>query len=425
MNTDVLGRYAAEYGMLLNSSGQNKFMPPLTPFFCDRELVLGLSSLVEKYHRVLEHISSEYERFSEHLGFEDGFHRLISSLPSYRSNIVLGRLDVFPSQSGLSVIEANTESPGGAEECDTIDGLFEGFFPEKVAGSVSHKRLDGYLNAIMDSYVEQAREKGLVPSSNPRMVLLEWPEDVVSHGDRYQIFVDNAKERGIDVSVASPGDVGYDGGFGVVGGEPVDLFYRRFLLHELPEKHPDGFEVIKRLEDSLSTVVNPGRSKSVGNKQVLALISNPAFESLFPVSLVDDVRYLRCVTPPTYSLLHPESLPFSRSDVSLLRDDYVLKAGNGASSTAVWMGSDNSRTSWDGLINRAWGKNYVLQQKVALPRKDIRVFSDGVEDATVFYLLSPYMIGGSFGGVYARATENNLLSSDAGGIATILPVYER
>ena len=236
--TDAVRRYTADYQALLNSSGRNKFVPPLTPFYCDADMVGRFSSLVEKYHNILEHVASEYDRFSGHLGFDGDFHALLSSLPSYQSNVVLGRLDVFPTPLGLRAIEANAESPGGAAECDTIEGLFGGAFPDLVSGTSSRRRVDGYLDAILGAYAEQALEKGVVPSPEPRLVLLEWPEDVASHGDRYDIFLNRARARGVDASIASPDEVGCGGGFGVVDGAPVDVFYRRFLLHELPENHP-------------------------------------------------------------------------------------------------------------------------------------------------------------------------------------------
>ncbi|MBD3209611.1 hypothetical protein GF367_04320 [Candidatus Woesearchaeota archaeon] len=424
LSFDVVDRYVRGYGNVLDPDGTSKWVPPMSSLVLSKEDVSALSFLTEGYYRVLNHIASEYDTFAEYLGFDEDLHALLSTLPSYRSTLPLGRLDVFRTPDGFRVIEANTESPGGAEECDTIERLFSEYFLDKVDG-FPHRRLDGYLDILLSSYAEQAAEKGVVPIASPTIALLEWPEDVVANSARYGLFLDYAKERGFDVRLASPLDITYERGKGVVDGVPIDLFYRRFLLHDVPEKHADGYDFIRRLEDSSSVLVNPARSKCVGCKQALAIISGEAYESLFPYWLVEDVRDMRSYTPSTFSLLHPKLLEYYPEHFLSRRDEYVLKAGNGSSSKAVWVGADMSPGDWHDLLRQAWGNNYVLQERVELDTLPVKVFSDGVVDAQMHYLLSPYMLNGKYGGIYARATENNLLSSDREGLATILPVYEK
>lgn len=421
----ILRSYLATYDAVLNPSGLSRWSPPLSALDCDVETVSELSSLTKSYHRVLEHIASQYASFSDYLGFDADLHGLLSSLPAYGTSVPLGRLDVFYTPSGLKVIEANTESPGGAEECDTIDRLFALSFPDKVSGA-PRRRLDGFVQVILESYAEQAIEKHIVPSDRPSVVLLEWPEDVRTNGVRYDLFIDHARNHGLEVSIASPADVVFKDGKALVDDVSVDIFYRRFLIHELPERHVDGYDFVKRLEDSSSVMVNPGISKAAGCKQVLALISDPAYGSLFPDEFNDDIAYLRTSTPPTYSLLHPEMLSFPLHEFLSSKDDYVLKAGNGASSKAVWIGTRTSRDDWVALVRGALGRNYVLQEKVDMVPMSVDLFAGGgLKEAKMFYLLSPYMLSGTFGGVYARATENELLSSHEGGLATILPAYEK
>ena len=414
--------YVHEYDRLLNPTGGNRWSPPLSALHVDSDEVVGLTDLTRSYHRALEYVAANYSVFKGLLGYDEELDGLLAALPSYHTNVPLARLDVFKTAAGLKAIEANTESPGGSEECDAIERLYSRFFPSR---GVTRGRVDGVLDTLLSSYEEQALHKGFSVTENPRIVVLEWPDDVRYNGVRYDLFLDHARMRGMSAELASPEEVVFQGDRGMVRGRPVDIFYRRFLIHDLPGRHPEGFDLVKRLENSPSAIVNPGRSKCVGSKQVSALISDPVYGELFPPFLQEDVRYLRQAIPRTYSLLRPELLPFSVSAAASLKDEFVLKAGNGASSKNVWVGEDTSRSEWDGLMKGSWGGNFVLQDRLPLRRRRVELHAGGPVSAEMFYLMSPFSFNGSYGGLYARATENNLLTSSAGGRATILPVYER
>ncbi len=420
--------YVREHDAVLDMLGTRVAKIPLSPFFYQRTLVDETRPTVEAYSRLLEHIAGDYGTFREHLGYEPELDQLLAGAPSYPHNVPIGRIDLFLTEDGPRIVEVNTESAGGIEENSYLEELFLRHFPEAVSGYKAHARLSQGINALVSSYQEQKRAKGREGEivEKPRIVLFKAAKEIKRIRGEVEVFRIAAQQLGYDCEILPLESATFRDGHLYAQGRVVDLVYRRFILDRLPEEHPEGFDFARRLNDSSVALVNPVASKRVSSKRVQVLLSDPAYERLFPPRLLQDLKRVRKNIPRTRDLSRPDSTERLLREMLKDRERLVIKAANSFASKAVFIGSDISPEEWERVAKEAVGADFILQERINLPRVQVAVLEEGSRlEQEMIFNVCPYMFRGEFGGFYVRASDDNLTSFKEGSLATVLPCFER
>ncbi len=237
--------------------------------------------------------------------------------PGYTRAIPIARLDSHPGRDGRPVfIEANTDGTSGMSYVDAVSELFLASaaleavaLPEGLRPFDLKERVLETLLACWAEWREtRPRAAGPKPPALPRRVaIVDWRG--VATEPEFQTLASFFRERrGLDVAVADPRDLVYDGrelragGTGDAPGDapPIDLVYRRVVSTEYAAAPPVATAALTRAYlDGRVCLVGSFRSDVAFSKKALALVQDPSFGRHFDAA---DRELAAALFPRTYAL---------------------------------------------------------------------------------------------------------------------------
>src|SRR5204862_7426193 len=172
---------------------------------------------------------------------------------------------------------------------------------------------------------------------------------------------------GLDAIHATTEDVAYDGSVLRVGGQPVQLVYRRVLVDDLDEG-----DLTAAVRDGSVCVVNPARARVANNKKLFALLDDPRFSHLVTRGEAEVIAE----TIPWTRILRPGRVAYGRWVVDLLefvsdnRQRLVLKPASEYGGHGVSLGIETEQAEWDRILGEhAEHGDYVVQEYVPVPEE--------------------------------------------------------
>ena len=430
---DANRSYLAFVNERLNPLGARRAKLCLTPYTHDSAFEERYRQIVASYALILEHVFQRYPvdaRIRDVLGYSGELESHLETMTVYPRNLALARLDVFVTADGLRMVESNTETPGGNEECTTLEIGYQRFF--SAPGLVRRERLQKVLDTLLDHYRVQMSHKGLEAKERPTINLITWDWDIQRIRGEYDVLIDFIRGAGCPCDILDPNRLEFRDGhaFSPSTGERVDLFYRRFTTDELPKNSSTGFALARRLNDSSAAVVNPFCTKRVDSKNIMVLIDDRELDDVFTPELMPHVERIRTVLPWTRKVSRAMVVDGARVDGGRFlresRERLVIKEANSYSSVGVFLGEDATPAQWDEIVERALQGDHIVQEKIDLPTVGVTLF-DGEREIheELIYNVNPYLFNGQFGGLYVRASSDKLTSFKVGKVATVMPVFLR
>ncbi len=332
--------------------------------------------------------------------------------PGYTGFTLTSRLDSFMLGGDPQFIEYNAESPAGIAFVDVLAEIFLSLPIMKRWGEERGATAFGARGALMDTLIWAYREWG--GKHRPRVAIIDW-EHVITRRD-FELIAAFLRGHGIPTVITDPRNVEYRAGRVTVGGEPVDLIYRRVLLHELLEKAQEADGLLQAYRDGAVCMVNSPRSKLLHKKALLALLSDGRLDlgmTVEEAKIVEgSIPWTRIMTsgPTTYrdSTVDLERFVLQNQDRLALKpiDDY---GGRG-----VVLGWDTDVEEWSRAVEWACGESYVVQERVPVAEGEFPVWDGGVRIVTLLVDTDPLMFRGEMGGVLTRTSSDALLNVSAG-----------
>ena len=273
------------------------------------------------------------------------------------------------------MVESNTETPGGNEECTALETGFLDVMG--LEGVRQLDRLDVVFNTLIDHYKVQMEHKAIPVKEKPTVNLITWDWDIERIRGEYDVLINTIRDKGCKCDVIDPNKLVFEGRDAINPemGEKVDLFYRRFTSDELPKHAEYGFGLAKKLNDSGAAVVNPFCTKRVDSKNIMVLFKDEQYEEIFPEELKQDLDLVREIVPWTRKIaarIQVEGRELdSREFLLRNREDLVIKHANSYSSVAVFLGVDCDEEKWAGVVEEALGGDWIVQHVIQLPEREI------------------------------------------------------
>ena len=171
-------------------------------------------------------------------------------------DVFLSRADLYQDSTGFKVLEFNIVSAlGGFETAEISRAMLAAPFLRRF---VEEENL-GFPETI-DLFAAEihraARRRGL--PELPRMVLVEWPQNMEKEGERMGYWAEAFSQRGFDASVCHSAQLSGEAGRLFFEGRPVDILYRYFLIEDL-HVEVDGAEILKGVELAVNRGVDSAK----------------------------------------------------------------------------------------------------------------------------------------------------------------------
>jgi hypothetical protein len=408
-------RWLAEHDVVF---GGNTIPFVLMPHFVSPGQLRRVRRAVQCLSGVLDRFCDAYPEDDElraELDLPAAEDALVRLDPGYERPLRICRLDAFLQGYEVKFLEFNADSPAGIGYTDVLhDGLTRAIRLPRVDAEFETAytpMLPVLLDTLLGAYRELRASRSDLPEL-PRLALvdIEGSPSV----PEFRIVCAAARAAGVEALHATLDEVSYDGSTLHVGGEPVQLVYRRALLEDLPEG-----DLVAAARDRRVAMVNPFRARVANNKKLFALLEDPRFAHL----VTDKERAVIAETIPWTRILRPGRVTYGNWVVDLLsfasdnRERLVLKPASDFGGHGVSLGMETAQSEWDGLIaEHAEGRDFVVQEYVPVPEEMFPTVEDGhVQMRLKRFNINPFGIGGRYAGMITRISDRAVINVSAGG----------
>ena len=317
----------------------------------------------------------------------------------------LTRADLYADQSGFRVLEFNIGSPvGGIDNAEMCRALLEHSLLAEFAGAHGLS----YVDTMREQVETILSETGAEPGSFPVVAVADWPAHYPGFRPYLRKLAVRWRELGLDAHPCHLGELEVRGGRVWLGGRPVDIIFRLFLIEHLLE--PDGPALIDPVLDAAArgevAMFTPMDSELFGSKGALAMLSDERNRHLFTAaeqaSLDRVLPWTRMVRPGPVTLEDGRAVDLHDYALSHA-GDLVLKPTLMGGGRGVVLGSDRhcGPEQWRGQFGKAIDEPYVIQRRV---RPEPELFPGDSGDLVPWIVTwGVFTVAAGHGGVYTRA----------------------
>ena len=402
---------------------KDKPMPTLLkPNFISPKQTQTLQYAVENICNALTKFIDLYlqnENVRAKMKFSDLENELFFVDPGYKNPLVISRLDAFLDDCSVKFLEFNCDSPAGKAYADVLEKGFKEIFKEydffqdwKIE---YFKRQERLLAVLLTCYNEFHVKHTHMPTK-PTIAIVDW--DDVSTVSEFELLQTFFEEHGYKTVITSPLKFSVVGDKAFADGEEVHLIYKRVITRELLARYNEVQGFIECIKKGLACVCNSFRSYIVGNKKVLALLTDPEFQDIYTE---DELKVIKQTVPWT-KILADDTVKFKEYTVHLKdfvldnKDKLVLKPANSYGGKDVHLGNETDQAVWEKVIyDNIKNENWVVQEFVNIPQEFFPIIDTDVSLMLKKVNINPFALLGKYGGTITRVSDASVINVSAGG----------
>ncbi len=355
----------------------------------------------------------------EIMKFSDNENLLFSIDPGYDIPLVISRLDAFLHKESMKFLEFNSDSPAGMAYSDIMEAGFYNLFGEypflKNWEINFMNRQELLFEALITCYSEFRTENPSFPEK-PVIAIVDWED--ISTASEFLILQDFFKTKGLETIIGSPLAFRQSGGKALLDGQEVHLVYRRVITRELLEKWDEVADFVECVKSKLVCCCNSFRSYIVGNKKVLAIITDPRFQNIYSK---DELKVIQKTIPWT-KIISDTKVSFGNLKINLKefiienKNKLVLKPANLYGGKNVYLGPETEQEKWEEvLFEHLDDHSWIVQEYVDIPVDLYPVINDGLNLELKKVNINPFAFLGKYGGSITRISDESVINVSAGG----------
>jgi len=394
----------------------------LKPSFISPKQSKKLQYTVEKISSALNKFIGLYlnnEQVRQIMKFTDEENELFFIEPHYSIPLVIARLDAFMNDYEVKFLEFNCDSPAGNAYSDVLEDGFKEIlnsYPFLDYWKIEYiNRQERFFQAIRSCYKEFRHSHPQFPDK-PTIAIVDWAE--VSTASEFTLLKEFFEAKGLATIITSPQKFQIEGNSMVVDGEPVHLIYRRVITRELIQKLDEVQNFVQGVKDGLACMCNPFRSFIVGNKKVLALLTDHRFQDIYDR---EELEVIRKAIPWT-KIMADSKVPYNGFTVNLHnfvsdnKDKLVLKPASSYGGKDVFLGRETDQQTWDKVIDEnIESEDWVVQEYVNIPQEIFPEIKENVSMKLKKVNINPFAFVGKYGGTISRVSDKSIINVSAGG----------
>lgn len=334
----------------------------------------------------------------------------------------VSRLDAFfdPGDGRLRFTEYNAETPAGSAYNDALSGLFLSIPAARPFLSRYAMRAlpaaSNVLHALLGAYAAWSGRRDL-----PVIGILDWKE--VPTYSEFVLYQELFSAMGVKSVIADVRDCELSNGRLLAGGTPIDLVYKRVLIHELVGRGGIDHPLVRAVRTGAVCMVNPFRCKILHKKASLAVLSDERNAGLFE----PPERKIIAEHVPWTRIVEERKTAFKGTPIDLLpwmadhREQLVLKPNDDYGGAGIVLGWEVDGDTWTAAIARAVVEPFIVQERIGLPSELFPSYADGsLQLADRIVDTAPFVFGGAYAdGCLTRVSTAALVNVTAGGGSTV------
>jgi len=397
--------------------GQRELGISLRPHFLARrqyELLVDHSQiLVGAFDKVAAAMLAE-PALMDRVGMHERERRLALEPPGYAAPAINTRLDAFVFGDQIKFVEYNAENPSSlTDQAELNQVLFEIRALQSLAERYRMRQFMP-VASLLDGLLATYREWG--GTGAPNIAILDWANLPTEH--EFILLRNYFVGSGVRTIICEPDELEYRAGRLRRGDFPIDLVYKRIIIHEFLDRYDDAHPLIRAYKNRDVCMINPFRCKLLHKKACFELLTDELHQSWFTAQELDVIR--RCV-PWTRRVSERKSFHRGR-EIDLLeyvrehRNEFILKPNDDYGGHGIYFGNCASQSEWDEAIANALNSDYVVQERIELQTEEFPIFNErewGLQQ--MFVDTNPFIFRGAVDGAMVRLSDSPIVNVTAGG----------
>lgn len=400
--------------------------PFLRPHILTRAQYDAIGSAAETIARTFEKLVTRAlidDAVMNELGLTRDEDRMARFEPGYPTLAVSSRLDAYLTETDFQFLEYNAENPAGiADQMQLEKVLFDLPHMKEFLSKYEHwtpKPHERLLQSLLTVYREWGGE-----NEHPQIAIVDWAG--VSTASEFEVLKRYFESAGYQTAIVDPRVLEYDGDLLKAGRFRIDVLYKRVIIHEFLEKCDEHHPLSRAYADGKICMANSFRTKVAHKKAGFAVLSDPQYGGLFTA---DELAVIRRHIPWTRVVRRGKTSfrDSQRELVDILKTErarLVLKPNDDYGGHGVIIGWETDPDTWDRTIVYALEHSYVVQERVAVKKVVIPMFTDRVESEEMFVDFNPFLFHNNVEGGLVRLSASSLCNVSSGGGQTALLVLE-
>jgi uncharacterized circularly permuted ATP-grasp superfamily protein len=358
------------------------------------------------------------------LRLADWEEQMLAADPGFDDPSPHSRVDLFLDDAGgMALTEYNAETPAGAGFSDALtDAFFDLPVMRLYARQYDMRPLParhGVARAVLDSWRAFSGSWRL-----PSIAIVDWAG--LPTQTEFSFFERYFAELGMSARIVEPAAVDYHNGRLYAGGEPIDVIYKRVLLHELVDDGGLDQPIVRAVRDRAVCMVNPFRCKLMHKKASLAVLSDERHANVFDTAAQAAIR----AHVPWTRVVEERRTEYRGAPIDLIpfivdaRERLVLKPNDDYGGAGIVLGWTVGGEEWQRAVTRALASPYIVQERVTIATEPYPSLVDGrLQIIDRMLDTAPFICHGRYmSGCLTRLSTSALLNVTAGGGSSV-PVF--
>jgi hypothetical protein len=378
--------------------------------------------LAQAFDKVGAALLSQPSRM-EAVGLTERETKLALVNPKYATLAVTTRLDGFVHGNEIKFVEYNAENPSSISDQTILNEVLRDVGAMRTLADRYELRQFAPAEFLLDALLDTFREWG--GAGAPNIAILDW--EGLPTADEFVLLKDFFVARGVPTVICTPAQLEYENGQLRFGAFPIDLVYKRVIIHELLERCDDFHPLIRAYLRGDVCLVNSFRCKILHKKAVFEMLTDEAnanwFTSLENAIIKRTVPWTRRVAErkTRHRGLEVDLVEHVRKNRQL----FVLKPNDDYGGHGLSIGDHTTTAEWDDALSRALTADYVVQEKIDLRTEIFPVFGEsGWAFQPMYVDTNPFLFGNRVEGAMVRLSDSPVVNVTSGGGETGFFVIE-
>lgn len=343
--------------------------------------------------------------------------------PKYSTTAVTTRLDAFVHGNEVKFVEYNAENPSSLTDQAALNDVLREVGAMQAMGERYKLRqfspAEHLLNALLNTFHEWGG------GGAPNVAILDW--EGLPTADEFVLLRDFFEGRGVRTVICSPEQLDYEKGRLRCGAFPIDLVYKRVIIHELLLRCDDSHPLIRAYLAGDVCLVNSFRCKMLHKKASFELLTDEANGDWFTAGEREVIRR----TVPWTRRVAQRKTHHRGQQVDLVEHvrknqrQFVLKPNDDYGGRGISFGERVTASEWEAALSEALTGDYVVQEKIELRSEIFPIFGETQWALQPMYVdTNPFLFGGRVEGGMVRLSDSPVVNVTSGGGETGFFVIE-
>ena len=398
----------------------------LRPHFLERKQFELLAKRAELVASALERVAAaavESPAVMDEIGLTPLEAKLALIDPGFSGSAITSRMDGFVYGNQIKFVEYNAENPSSLSDQEGLNRLL--FALPEMSAFAQRYRLRQFspVERLLEALLATYREWG--GKEIPQVAIIDW--DDVPTANEFVLLRDHFISHGVQTIICSPQSLEYASGKLRCGDFPIDLVYKRIIIHELLAHHDETHPLVRAYLHRDICLVNPFRCKIMHKKAGFELLTDETRQSWFTT---EERKAIRDSVPWTRRLRNRRTT-YRGDDVELVkfvrqeRARLIIKPNDDYGGRGIYIGSRLGDKEWDAAIETALAGDYVVQEAVDLYPEEFPIFDEKEwKLQPMFVDTNPFLFRGKVCGAMVRLSSSPVVNVTSGGGETGFFVLE-